>query len=99
MLKIDSSKKDNVKYIVLEGELDTLSSQNLEDQMDSLLSDTENIVVDLAGVGYITSAGLRILLQMQKDMMKKGTMKIIHVSEDLMEIFEVTGFNEILTIE
>lgn len=99
MLKIDSNKKDDVKYIVLEGELDTLSSQELEAQMDSLLSDTENIVVDLAGIGYITSAGLRVLLQMQKDMMKKGTMKIVRISEDLMEIFEVTGFNEILAIE
>ena len=61
--------------------------------------EVESVVLDFANVAYISSAGLRVLLSVQKIMSKKEGMKLIHVSEDIMEIFEVTGFNEILTIE
>ena len=99
MLNVDYRTEDGVRIISLDGELDTLTSQDLEKQLDELLADTDTVVVDMEKVGYITSAGLRILLQMEKVMEQKGSMKVIHVSEDIMEIFEVTGFTEILTIE
>ena len=90
--------ENDVKYIFLEGELDTLSSQNLEVQVDGLLSDTTDVIVDLTDLEYITSAGLRILLEMQNVMNAKGSMKITNSNEVVREIFEVTGFTKVLTI-
>ncbi|MBP3873823.1 MAG: STAS domain-containing protein [Lachnospiraceae bacterium] len=99
MFNIDQREENGVKYFSFEGELDTIASVELEGQLDDLLADAKDIVVDLEKINYITSAGLRILLHMQKDKENNGSIKIINVSKDIMELFEVTGFDEILNIE
>ncbi len=100
MLNIDSkTTEDGERIISLEGELDTLSSQTLESRIDELLSDTDKVTMDMKQLEYITSAGLRVLLQMENIMEEKGSMRVINVSEEIMEIFEVTGFTEVLIIE
>ena len=67
--------------------------------MEKKLKDTQELVFDLTDLEYISSAGLRVLLKVQKYMNKKGDFKLTHVSEVIEEIFEITGFNDILTIE
>lgn len=99
MLTYNKQTVEGKTVISLEGELDTLASRSLERELDSLLSDAVNLTVDMGELEYITSAGLRILMRMGNAMEGKGSMKIINVSEEIMEIFEVTGFVEILTIE
>ena len=98
MLKYDKQTDGGKTVIFLEGELDTLSSQTLEKDLDQLLDGAADLTVDLEKLDYITSAGLRILMQMETAMEQKGSMKIIHASEEIMEIFDVTGFSDILTI-
>ena len=99
MLTYNKQTVEGKTVISLEGELDTLASRSLERELDSLLSDAVNLTVDMGKLEYITSAGLRILMRMGNAMEGKVSMKIISVSEEIMEIFEVTGFVEILTIE
>ena len=67
--------------------------------MEKELKDTQELVFDLTDLEYISSAGLRVLLKVQKYMNKKGDFKLTHVSEGIEEIFEITGFSDILTIE
>lgn len=84
----------------LGGRLDTASAPELEAALGSFLADAEHFVLDFAELNYISSAGLRVLLSLQKKMnAKKGTMVLRHVNEMVMEVFEVTGFTDILTIE
>ena len=85
--------------ILLEGRLDTTTAPELEAECKASLSGVTDLIFDLEKLEYISSAGLRVLLSAQKTMNKQGGMKLIHVSETLMEIFEVTGFSDILTIE
>ena len=84
--------------IALEGRLDTTTAPQLEAELKSCLSGVEELVMDMEKLEYISSAGLRVL-PAQKQMAKQGSMKLVHVSESIMEIFEVTGFSDILTIE
>ena len=99
MLKINKTCEDAKLTVALEGRLDTTTSPELEQSLQESLDGVSELVMDLAGLEYISSAGLRVLLSAQKQMMKQGSMKVIHVSETVMEIFEVTGFVDILTIE
>ena len=86
--------------IALEGRLDTLTAPDLEAELGNYaISEMTEIVLDLEKLEYISSAGLRVLLSAQKTMNKQGAMKVVHVNETIMEIFEVTGFSDILTIE
>ena len=86
--------------IALEGRLDTLTAPELQKELDGYqLSEISEIVLDLSKLEYISSAGLRVLLSAQKTMNRQGTMKLTHVNETIMEIFEVTGFSDILTVE
>ncbi|MEH2942014.1 STAS domain-containing protein [Lachnospiraceae bacterium KK002] len=85
--------------LVLEGRLDTTTAPELEKELDSGLEGVTELIFDMEGLDYLSSAGLRILLGAQKTMKKQGSMKVIHVNETIMEIFEVTGFADILTIE
>ena len=96
-MKIDLNKENDKLIISLEGRLDTTTSPNLESEYKKL--DETNIVLDLKKLNYISSAGLRVLLTMQKEMNKKGTLEIINVCDDVLDIFEVTGFNDILNIK
>lgn len=85
--------------IALEGRLDTMTAPELESECKASLDGVTDLTFDMGKLEYISSAGLRILLSAQKTMNKQGSMKLIHVSGTLMEIFEVTGFSDILTIE
>ena len=85
--------------IALEGRLDTMTAPQLELELKSSIDGIEKLFLDFASLEYISSAGLRILLSAQKIMNKQGSMKVIHVNETIMEIFDVTGFADILTIE
>ena len=96
-MNININKNVDKLIISLEGRLDTTTSPELESEYKKL--DEKNIVLDLKDLNYISSAGLRVLLTMQKEMNKKGTLEIINVCDDVMDIFEVTGFNDILNIK
>lgn len=85
--------------IVIEGRLDTNSSPKLEAELRQSVSGVTELVFDFSGVEYISSAGLRVLLAAQKVMNRQGSMKLTGVSADVMEVFEITGFSDILTIE
>ena len=85
--------------IALEGRLDTTTAPELENELKVSLNGVTELILDFEKLDYISSAGLRVLLSAQKIMTKQGSMKIIHVNEMVMEVFEVTGFADILTIE
>ena len=99
MLNINKTVEDGAAVFTLEGRLDTVTSPDLEAEIKEVLSDLKEITLDLENLDYISSAGLRVLLSTQKVMNRQGTMTITHVNDTIMEIFEVTGFSEILTIE
>lgn len=85
--------------LALEGRLDTTTAPMLEEELNASTDGITVLVFDFAKLEYISSAGLRILLAMQKKMNKQGKMIIRNVCEDIMEVFEITGFGDILTIE
>ena len=91
-------ENDNLT-IILEGRLDTMTSPELEAELNESLKGIKHLTFDLEKLDYLSSAGLRVILSAQKKMSKQGDMKVIHVNETIMEILEVTGFTEILTIE
>ena len=85
--------------IALEGRLDTTTAPELETVLNQSLPGIENLTLDFGKLEYISSAGLRVLLSAHKIMAQKGGMKVIHANEIVNEVFEVTGFADILTIE
>ena len=85
--------------IALEGRLDTTTAPQLEAEIKGSISGVTELVLDFAKLEYLSSAGLRVLLAAQKVMNKQGKMVIRHVNETIQEVFEVTGFIDILTIE
>ena len=93
--------KKNAEATVIEvvGRLDATSAPALEKAINEDIGDAKNLVLDLKGVQYISSAGLRVLLGAQKKMQKIGTMKVTNVCEAVMEVLEMTGFADILVIE
>ena len=93
-------KKNNQETIIeIVGRLDTITAPALDKTINEDIGDTQNLVLDVNGMTYISSAGLRVLLAAQKKMQKIGSMKLIGVCEEVMEVFEMTGFSDILTIE
>ena len=98
-MTINKTKTDSVLTVALEGRLDTTTAPELEAALNGALEGVTELVMDFAKLEYISSAGLRVLLSAQKTMNKQGKLKVLHVSADVMEIFEVTGFSDILTIE
>ena len=85
--------------VALEGRLDTVTSPQLEGELRTAVNGVSELVMDLSSLDYVSSAGLRVLLSAQKVMNKQGGMTIRNVKPEIMEIFEVTGFVDILTIE
>ena len=85
--------------LTLSGRLDTTTAPQLEAELKASLPGVESLVLDFAALDYLSSAGLRVLLGAQKTMNKQGSMTVRHVNETIMEIFDVTGFCDILTIE
>ena len=92
--------KKNAEKTTIEiaGRLDTTTAPDLGKTVNEDIADNENLVLDFKKLEYISSAGLRVLLSAQKKMQKLGTLKLINVCEDVMEVFEMTGFSDILTI-
>lgn len=99
MLNIDKKVDGKNIELVLSGRIDTTTAPELDKAIQEIIGNAENLVFNFANIDYISSAGLRVLLSSQKAMNKQGSMKVIHVNESVMEIFEVTGFSEILSIE
>ncbi len=99
MLNIVKNNTDSELVISLEGRLDTTTAPQLEEEVKNSLTDVKNLSFDFSKLEYISSAGLRVLLSAQKIMSKQGSMVVKNVSEEVNEIFEVTGFSDILTIE
>jgi len=99
MLNITKNLEDKKLTVYLEGRLDTTTAPQLEESMKESIGDVSELIMDFEKLEYISSAGLRVLLSCQKIMSKQGSMKVIHVSDLIKEIFEVTGFIDILTIE
>ena len=93
--------KKNVEATVIEiaGRLDTTTAPALDKAINEDIGDTRNLILDVKAMEYISSAGLRVLLGAQKKMQKIGSMKVVHVCEEVMEVFEMTGFADILVIE
>ena len=85
--------------VALEGRLDTVTAPQLEGELRSAVNGVSELIFDLGALDYVSSAGLRVLLSAQKVMNKQGTMTIRNVKPEIMEIFEVTGFTDILNIE
>ena len=98
-MTITKNQEGAALVIALEGRLDTTTSPELEKELKESLPGVSQLTLDLEKLEYISSAGLRVLLAAQKTMSAQGTMKLIHVNEIIMEIFEITGFSDILTIE
>ena len=98
-MNIVQNKQDTALVVALEGRLDTTTAPELEAALTEALDGVESLTMDFEKLEYISSAGLRVLLSAQKRMMKQGEMKVVHVNETIMEIFEVTGFSDILTVE
>ena len=91
----------NSKEIIIEvaGRLDTTTAPTLDNTINENIADATNLILDLKELNYISSAGLRVLLSAQKKMQQIGSMKVINVCEEVMEVFEMTGFADILSIE
>jgi len=99
MLKITKNAEDTKLTVALEGRLDTTTAPQLEAELKSAIPGVTLLIMDFEKLEYISSAGLRVLLSAQKIMNKQGEMKLIHVSDVINEIFELTGFIDILNIE
>ena len=96
---VTKNLEDKLLNVKVEGRLDTATAPELEAELAEVLDEADELVFDLEGLEYMSSAGLRILLATQKKMGLKGGMKVINVNDVIMEIFEITGFSDILTID
>lgn len=99
MLNINKNKDADKMTVALEGRLDTTTAPELEASLKDDIDGVTDLVIDIEKLEYISSAGLRVLLAAQKIMNKQGSMVVAHPNEVISEIFEVTGFCDILTIE
>ena len=99
MLNIIKKIENTSAVFALEGRLDTVTAPELEAALKEVLNGLTELTLDFEKLEYISSAGLRVLLSAQKTMTKQGEMKVTHVNATIMEIFEVTGFIDIITIE
>ena len=85
--------------LIVSGRLDTQTAPELEKELDSVLADIKELTFDFANLEYVSSAGLRVMLKAQKAMNAQGSMKLTGVNDSIMEVFDITGFLDILTIE
>ena len=98
-MTIDKMIEEKKLTITLTGRLDTTTAPQLETELKQNISGVEALILDFSGLEYLSSAGLRVLLSAQKAMNRQGSMTVKNVNEIIMEIFEVTGFVDLLTIE
>ena len=97
-MEIGIDKKENILKVKLDARLDTVTSPQLEEKLKEELAGIVSLQFDFTGLEYISSAGLRVLLSASKRMKKQGKMEIYHANEEVMEVFTITGFADILTI-
>lgn len=98
-MTINIIKNSDATVIEVEGRLDTVTAPALDKAINEDVAGAKNLVLDLKALEYISSAGLRVLLSAQKKMQKVGSLKLVGVCDEVMEVFEMTGFADILTIE
>jgi len=99
MLQIKKTVKDDGVILAPVGRLDTLTAPEMESVILETVAKVDNLTIDLAGLEYVSSAGLRVLLQAQKALSVRGKLTVKNPNETVSEIFDVTGFTEILNIE
>lgn len=99
MLDIKKNLDGSKLEFVLDGRLDTITAPQLEEEIKASLDGITDLIFNFSGLTYVSSAGLRVLLSSHKTMNEKGRMVVKNVSEEIQEIFDVTGFSDILTIE
>ena len=97
-MQIKKELENNVLVLALEGRIETATAPELEREIKAW-SGVRDLVIDMKNLGYISSAGLRVILKAQKTMNTQGSMKLKNAGESIMEVFEITGFSDILTIE
>ena len=97
-MNIRKSREAATLTLELEGRLDTTTAPELDRELGESLDGIKTLILDMKELDYLSSAGLRVILSAQKRMNKQGTMVVRHVKETIMEVFEVTGFADILTI-
>ena len=98
-MTIEKTINGTALTVAVAGRLDTTTAPELDAVLKASLDGVTDLTLDIHALEYISSAGLRVLLSTQKRMSRQGSMKLIHVNDTIMEIFEVTGFTDILTIE
>ena len=99
MLEIKKTVSEGKAVFELNGRLDTVTAPDLEKELKEIMDGLTELILDFENLQYISSAGLRVVLSAQKTMSKQGEMKVLHVNDTIMEVFEVTGFIDIVTIE
>lgn len=98
-MNIEKTISTNTVTLKITGRLDTVTAPELEAVLDSCVAGVQELVLDFAEVEYISSAGLRVILKAQKQMNVQGSMKLVQVNDSVMEVFDITGFADILNIE
>lgn len=99
-MEITRESSGDTLVLSLKGRLDTITAPQLENELKTSLADVQNLVLDMSALDYLSSAGLRVILSAQKKMnAKKGKMVVRHCNEVIMDVFSMTGFLDILTIE
>ncbi len=99
-MKIDRLNENGVLTLVIDGRVDSTTAVKLDEEVEKAVKETDNLVLDCRKLDYISSAGLRSVLRAQKGMVeKKGTMKVTGVNDVVRDIFDITGFTDIITIE
>lgn len=97
-MKVTLDKNGSTMKVSVSGRLDTTTAPELEKTLGSQLEGIESLTLDFGDLAYISSAGLRVLLALQKTMNRQGQMAVTHVNDNIMEVFDVTGFVDMLTI-
>ena len=98
-MTIEKKMSNDTATLIVSGRLDTQTAPELEKELDSVLADIKELTFDFANLEYVSSAGLRVILKAQKAMNAQGSMKLTGVNDSIMEVFDITGFLDILTIE
>ena len=101
MLNVEKKLENGALFIALEGELDTLSSPDFEAMLEPLLDEAQSVTLDFEKLNYISSAGLRVLLEAELAMEAKGAeqVKVVNLNEAIRETFEITGFEQVVAID
>ena len=98
-MTIEKKINNEAVTLIVSGRLDTQTAPELENELDSILSGLKELTFDMTNLEYVSSAGLRVILKAQKAMNAQGSMKLTGVNDSIMEVFDITGFLDILTIE